>query len=150
MKKRMFCILISAVLLNMAGCGNAETAGSVSDEGLTSENAATLTADVSYAESAGLEVLPHGDALSTGVVYYGADPENHNMQTECIITAGEVSVSSVGDTDELQIPFTFTMTGEYTDECVNYSSAITPSVCFADKYTGLILPVKDTEGDDVY
>ena len=149
MKRRIIALFICLALVNLAGCGDAADITSISgDNTLPSNDGQAPAADVTYVEANGLEILPHGDAVLTGVVYYGADPENYNMQTACNITAGEVTSSSDGSIDVLQIPFTLTMTGEYTDDCIAYTSAITPSICLADKYTGLILPVKDSVGDE--
>ena len=149
-------IIGAAVLLltfSLTACGGSR-GDSVSGAGVPFEAGDGADTDVTaftgsnYEEAYGLPVSDDENITCDGIVYYGVSPSEYNRVVTCEIKKGDViSVSSDGFT-QMTIPITLTMEGEYTDECISYTSAVTPSIDIADRYTGLIIPTEDLSGDD--
>ena len=151
--KKTIIIIASAMLLSLCACG--QNTGTVSanlpsasgdvqsDEG----NSQSFTGS-NYADAYDLKINAYEDVSCDGIIYYGVSPEEYNKVTDCIVETGDVSSVSSDGITQLTIPLMLTMTGEYTDECISYTSAITPAIDLADRYTGLIIPTGELNGDD--
>ena len=149
--------IIGAVVLlltfSLTACGGSR-GDSVSGAGMPLEAGDDPGTDVTaftgsnYEEAYGLSVSDDDNITCDGIVYYGVSPSEYNRQVSCEIKKGNVTNVSSDGINQLTIPLTLTMEGEYTSECISYTSAVTPSIDFADRYTGLIIPTEDLSGDD--
>jgi len=146
-------LLVGAVLLS--GCGNASggsgcVSGQSAYEGVSENSLPENFNGNNYYEVAALEIQPYGDKESQGIVYYAQNPEEYSKSVTCSVSCGNVEISDSGSNEIITVPMTLIMQGEYTEDCVDYSCAITPSIEIADKYSGLVMPVRVLEGEDGY
>lgn len=104
----------------------------------------------SYTEFRNIDVHQLENIKKNAVIYYQANPEEYNMPVDCQIDFGEITVDTSTSEKIITLPVTMSLEELYSSENIKYSGVITPSIEFADDYTGGLLYARDTKGNDGY
>ena len=137
-----------------------ENAAGVSDNTAVSDNAAdndNTAGDseqghyygASYCATHDIEAVETRNFTSSGVIYYPQNPAYSNV-VEANVDITNVSREIHGDMAVLTVGVNISMQGLYTNDGIDYSSAVTPMVEFADDYTGIIIPTRSTKGNESF
>lgn len=149
MKKTIIFTIFAASLLMATGCAdNSNNEINVIDTSVSGPS----TEVVDIGAQTPSEIVPEmlTSYSSTGVIYYNGNPWDYNKSASCNVVFGTVTSSNSGDNRVITIPIVLEMTGEYTSDCIDYSSCITPSFELCDSNTGIILPAQRGKGNSGY
>lgn len=141
---------INATSDNIISSNNASDNGISDNDTGDSEGRTPELNYVSYCQQHRLNLKLPSSINSRGVIYYPQNPSAYNMGVDCDIVFGEINTQISESIKVITIPVTLTMQGLYTCDDVDYSSAITPYLELADDYSGYLLPLRSTKGNDTY
>lgn len=154
MKKKLVLVL-TILALGIAGCGNSEA--EISDSNIidnpvteySEDGIEIIDFDSSKApQEAEYEMLQNMTAY--GVIYYKGNPTEYNKATECSIIFDEPVTTENGETKTIVLPVKLCMKAEYTEDCMDYSGCITPSLDLCDSESGVLMTGETVEGQDGY
>lgn len=104
----------------------------------------------SYCQNNRLSLRLASTVTSKGLIYYPQNPSSYNMAVDCEISFGNIESTINGNLKITTIPVTITVPGMYTLDDIDYKSAVTPFIELADDYSGYIIPMRSTKGNDTY